>query len=72
MYRISRNEQDPIVDVNTPKEIEPAIRRLAPGFYHVHQIGADASRSGHTSRSWGVAIRYADGSVVVKRDPREA
>jgi hypothetical protein len=69
MYRINRNEQDPIVDVNTAEEIEPAVRRVAPGRYYIDEISVDPSRGARISRRWGVAIRYANGSIVIERDP---
>jgi hypothetical protein len=69
MYRINRNAQDSIVDVNTAEGIEPAVRRVAPGRYYIDEISVGPSRAGPISRRWGVAIRYADGSVVIERDP---
>jgi hypothetical protein len=41
MYRISRNGQEPIVDVDQVEAIEPAIRSSEPGRYHVDEIRAD-------------------------------
>jgi hypothetical protein len=70
MFRISRNGQEPVVDVDTLEEIEPTVRRAEPGRYHVDEISSDAFPSGHTSRRWSFGIKRADGSVVVQPDPR--
>ena len=53
MYRISRNPQEPIIDVDHVKAIEPVIRSSNPGRYHVNEISRDQLPSGHTSRRWG-------------------
>jgi hypothetical protein len=39
VYRISRNGQEPIIDIDTLEAIEPAIRSSYPGRYHVDEIG---------------------------------
>ena len=56
MYRISRNGQEPVIDVDQVEAIEPAIRSSEPGCYHVDEISADPLPSGHTARHWGVSI----------------
>jgi hypothetical protein len=38
MLRISRNGQEPIIDVDQVEAIEPAIRSSEPGRYHVDEI----------------------------------
>ena len=53
MYRISRNGQEPIIDVDQVEAIEPAIRSSEPGRYHVDEISADPLPSGHTSSGGG-------------------
>jgi hypothetical protein len=72
MFRISRNGQDPIDDVDQVEAIEPVIRSSNPGRYHVDEIRADPLLSGHSSRRWGVGIKRADGSVAIDPDPWEA
>ncbi len=69
IYRISRNGQEPILDVAQVVELEPAIRSSEPGRYHIDEISADPLPSGHTSRRWGVGIRRPDGSVAIEPDP---
>ncbi len=69
MFRISRNEQEPIIYLAQVEAIEPAIRSSEPGRYHVDEISADPLPSGHTSRRWGVGIKPPEGSVVIKPDP---
>jgi anti-sigma28 factor (negative regulator of flagellin synthesis) len=49
MYRISRNRQEPIIDVAKVEAIEPAIRSSEPGEYHVDEIGADGLRRGNST-----------------------
>ena len=70
MYRISRNGQQPIIDVDTIEDIEPAIRDWKAGRYDVDEIGADPLPSGHTSRRWGVVIKWRDGAVFLEPDQR--
>ncbi len=72
MFRISRNGQDPIIDVDQVEAIEPAIRSSEPGRYHVDEISRDPLPSGHTSRRWGVGIQRNDGTVALEPDPWEA
>jgi hypothetical protein len=69
MFRTSQNGQVPIVDVDTLDELEPVIRSIEPGRYHIDQLERDPLPSGHTSRRWGVGIKRADGSVVLEPDP---
>ncbi len=71
MLRISQNGQEPIVDVDTLDQLEPAIRSSEPGRYHIDQIERSPLPSSHTSRRWGVGIKGADGTVVVEPDPWE-
>ena len=68
MYRISRNGQVPIVDVDAVEAIKPAIRSSEPGRYHVDAISAEPLPSGYTSRRSGIGIKLGDGSVVVELD----
>jgi hypothetical protein len=50
MYRISQNKHEPIIDVDTIEDIEPAIRDLKAGRYDVDEISAGQLPSGYTSR----------------------
>jgi hypothetical protein len=70
MFRISRNGQEPIVDVGALEEIEPVIRRSEPGQYLIDEMSRDPLPSGQISRRWGFGIKRADGSVSIKRDRR--
>jgi hypothetical protein len=69
MYRIGRNGQEPIIDVDQDEAIEPVIRSSEPGRYPVDEISRDPLPSGHTSRRWGVEIKQTDESVVIEPDP---
>jgi hypothetical protein len=69
MFRISQSGQQPVVDVGTVDQIEPAARSLPPARYHIDEIAADPLPSGHTSRRWGVAIKFPNGSVELEPDP---
>ena len=71
MYRISQNGQAPVIDVDTLEEIEPAIRDWKAGSYDVDEISTHRLPSGHTSRRWGVVIKWRDGTVFLEPDPRE-
>jgi hypothetical protein len=72
MYCISQNGQEPIIDVDTIEDIEPAIRDWKAGRYDVDEISADPLPSGHTSGRWSVVIKWRDGSVVKEPNPRHA
>jgi hypothetical protein len=71
MFRISRFGSDDIIDVAQVDEIEPVIRSIAPGAYHVNEISADPLPSGRTSRRWGIVIKRQNGSMVIEPDPWE-
>jgi hypothetical protein len=60
----------PIVDVDNEEDIEPTIRTMKPGRYHIDEITRDPLQSGRSQRRWGVAIKHPDGSVVVLPEPR--
>jgi hypothetical protein len=47
MCRISRNGQEPIIDVDHVDAIGPAIRSSEPARYLVDEISADPLPSGH-------------------------
>ena len=70
MFRISRNGQEPVVDVDKLEQLEPAIRSSKPGRDLIDQIERDPLPSGHTSHRWGVGIKERDGTAVLKPDPR--
>jgi hypothetical protein len=69
MFRISRDDRQPTIDMDDIDQPEPAIRSSPSGRYHIDEISADPHPSGHTSRRWGVGIRRADGSVTIEPDP---
>jgi hypothetical protein len=69
MYRISRNGQEPIIDVDQIEASERASRPSKPCRHHVDEISAEPLPSGHNSRRWGVGIKRADGSVALEADP---
>jgi hypothetical protein len=64
VWHISRNGQEPIVNVDDIEQIEAEILALPPGRWHIDELPAKPFPSGHTARRWGVGIKYADGSVV--------
>jgi hypothetical protein len=64
MYRISRNGQEPIIDVEQVEAIEPAIRSSEPGRYHVDEISADPLPSGH---DWRRRTDQAVGPLSISR-----
>jgi hypothetical protein len=70
MFRISDGMDWPIVDVDTEADVEPAIRALKPGRYHIDEISGDPPQSGQPPRRWGIAIKHPDGSVVLLPDPQ--
>ena len=71
MFRISRGDQESVIDVDRVDRIELAIRTAGPGSHEIDEITAHVLPSGHTSRRWGVGIKREDGSVAVEPDPWE-
>jgi hypothetical protein len=69
MFRISRNGQEPVIDVDQVDAIEPTIRSSAPGRYRMDEFSCDPLPSDHSSRRWGVGIKRHDGTVAVESDP---
>ena len=69
IYRISRNGQEPIIDVDQVEAIEPAIRSSELGRYPVDEISADPLTCGHTSRGWGIVIKWRYGAAFLKPEP---
>ena len=55
-----------ITDVETVQEIEFATRESKAGRYHVDEISADPLPSGHTSRRWGIVIRWRDRALFLE------
>ena len=71
MFRISRNGQEPIIDVDQVEAIEPAIRSSEPGRYRTE--GKNVGRnSDNTSRRWRVEIREPHPSGIVGLNQCEA
>jgi hypothetical protein len=67
-YRISRNGQEPIVNVDDLSQIEPEIHALPPDRWHIDELPAKPFPSGHTARRWGIGTKRDDGSVVIEPD----
>jgi hypothetical protein len=66
IYRISRNGQEPIIDIDQVEGIEPEIRSSELGRCQVDEISADPLPSGHTPRRCGIGIKREDGSVELE------
>ena len=71
MYQISRDGQNPVV-VKTIKAILAAICLREPGRYEIDEIRDEPPPSGQNARRWGIGIKWADGTLEVEPDPREA
>jgi hypothetical protein len=71
VFRISKSRHQ-VIDVAQVDQIEPAVKPSKARRYHVFELKADPLPSGRGSRCWGVGIKWADGSVEMKSDPREA
>ncbi len=68
-FRISRPDDDQVIDVDSLDEVEGTIGRGKRGRYHVDEIGLDPLPSGHTSRRWGAGVKRDDGTVAIDPDP---
>jgi hypothetical protein len=66
MYRISRDGQEPIIDVDQVEAIKPAIRSSEPGRYDVDEISANLLPIGHSSKRWGAGIKHGDDELAIE------
>jgi hypothetical protein len=68
MFRISRNGQKTVVDVDAEEQIEPVVRAAKPGLCHVDEIrpNHDVFTSGQNSRAWGTVIHQPDGRIALE------
>jgi hypothetical protein len=69
IFRISRPDDDQVVDVDSLDAAEGTIAFGKPGRRHVDEIGSEPLPSVHTSRRWGIGIKRDDGTVVIEPDP---
>jgi hypothetical protein len=69
IFRISRTDDDEVLDVDSLGGVEKIIGSGKPGRYHVDEISSGPLPSGHTSRQWGVGIKHWDGTVGFDPDP---
>jgi hypothetical protein len=71
MFRLTRNDdaEQPVVNVEIAAQIEPETRGLPPGRWHLDELAAKPSPSGHTARRRGVGLKRADWSVAIEPDP---
>ena len=72
MYRISRDGKEPIIDVDTLDQLEPAIRASKPGRFHITRSSAIRYRVVTLPDAGTVGIKRPDGSVELEPDPWEA
>ena len=72
MYRISRHQNEPPIDVHTYKAILAVIRSSKPGRYAISEI-KDASRAADDNgQQWGVGVKHANGSISIDMIPTRA
>jgi hypothetical protein len=69
MYRISRNGQVPIIDVDTIEDIEPTIRDLKAGRHDADESSAEPLPSGRNLRRWGLLVERRDAAVFLEPKP---
>jgi hypothetical protein len=72
MFRISRDEQEPVAYVASEDGIVPHLRAAQPGRYHIGVISTDHVSPGDSFRRWGIGIKRADGLVTIEADPLDA
>jgi hypothetical protein len=62
---------DIIATVGTPEEATAALLSAKPGRYVVDEssMAGELLPSGYSCQRWAVAIRQADGSVVLEPEP---
>ncbi len=66
MFRISRDGQEPFVEVESVAQIVPAIRSRPPGQYAIDEVSDDPLVGRHASRRWGTGIICPDGVISIK------
>jgi hypothetical protein len=72
MFRISRQQNEPPIDVYTYKAILAVIRTSNPGRYAIAEI-KDASRAADDNgQQWGVGVKHANGSISIDVIPGRA
>jgi hypothetical protein len=69
IFRISRPDDDQVIDVDSQDEIEETIGLGKPDRHQLYELSHDGFPSGHTSRRWGVGIERDDGTVAIEPDP---
>jgi hypothetical protein len=72
MFRISRHENEPPIDVHTYKAILAVIRSSKPGRYAIAEIQDSARAPGDNGQQWGVGVKDANGSIRIDRIPVRA
>jgi hypothetical protein len=72
MLRISGENHDEIIYLQSSELIERVLRSNEPGRYQIDEMSTKPLPSGHTVRRWGIGIKKSDGSVVIEADPRES
>jgi hypothetical protein len=65
---------DIIVSVGTPEEVTVALASARPGRYVIEEssMAGELLPGGYSRQRWGVAIRQADGSVMIEPEPAPA
>jgi hypothetical protein len=69
MFRLSQRADGPVVDVTTFEQLVVALRAGKRGRFRIEEITRDPLPPGHTSRRWGAGAKWADGTIVIERDP---
>jgi hypothetical protein len=68
IFRISRPDDDLVVDVDSIDRVKGIVESGNQGRYHVDEHAADSLPGSKSSaRAWGTVIHQKDGQVV--RDP---
>jgi hypothetical protein len=66
MFRISRDARELIINVDAIEQIEPEIRALPTGRWHIDEVPPSPIPSGHSSRRWGVGEAGAEYEQVLR------
>jgi hypothetical protein len=62
---------DIIANVGTSEEVATVLQDVQPGRYAVEEssMAGELLPSGYSCQRWGVAIRLADGTVMIESEP---
>jgi hypothetical protein len=69
MFRLSQGDDGSVVDVTTFEQLVLTLQAGERGRFRIEEITRDPLPPGQKSSRWGVGAKWADGTIVIERDP---